>query len=1184
MSFYLKMHGMFLSCIAVLRIHHPVVVSRKMKALFMRASTLVFFLTVNGILMAGNSSGQDLSKIRISIELRNVTLKTAFKKIENVTDLSFSYKTSDVAAYDNISYADPDISVDRLLNILFSNTILGYEVMNSNIIIKKRKVIPPAELVNGGIRGRITNKNGDPVPNASLVLLETNTGTAADDNGFFSFQGVKAGKYRLQISAVGYNTEVRNITVTDDQVATITLQLNENNSDLTEVTVTALGIRREKRELGYSAQEVKGDALVASRQSNIVNALQGQAAGLQINSGGGAPGQGAKIILRGINSMDPRRQFQPLFVIDGIPIDNSTDTEDGSELYGISNRAADINPDDIESINILKGGAATALYGLRAATGAIIITTKSGKSGRLKASFTTTGSIDEINKYPKTQTKYTQGYLGEYDPSSFWPAFGPTVEEAKAIDPTHPDKLFNNYKHGYKTGKSIRNSLNISGGSEKAIFNGSFSQFNQDGIMPFTNYKNYSVKVGGEFRFSPKFRLNTSVNYIKSGGRRANADRYNENLTYFSPRWDIWDYKKPDGTQKTIEGSGNENPIFVLEQKNYKDDVERVISNASFVYSPVKWLDINYRLGTDIYNDSRRLTTPGPLGKPGELYPASDLGYGTVYEYNAKNTVVNSTFMLNFKNKIGNHLESSFKIGHDVYTTEKTSVNTKGDTLIVPTFFQLSNAKRVLAQNRITQYRIVGLFGDWTLGWDNYLYLTLTGRNDYTSTLAKDNRSFFYPSASLSWVFSENFKLPTWITFGKLRFSAAKIGKDAFPYALSTGYKIGTREEYADDEPTGAPLTNGAIPFNLDPNTGDMGLVPEFTTSYEGGIEARFLNNRLGIDFTYYNNTSKDLIIGVKVPVTSGFDEITLNAGSIRNSGVELSLTGTIIQTNDFTWDARINYTRNKNEVLKIFPGLTEIAINSQFGYLSSTVTQKYIPGYPVGALFGRTYQRYYGDKTENPGVLDKSLPIVIGSNGFPVLNPASKQQYIANSQPKWIGNLSSTLRYKNLMLYFLFDTQQGVYRYNQFANFLGSFALNKGSENRNDVIVFDGVLADGTRNTKQVWLGQGIGPDGVTDYGNGYYRNYYRGASETFIEDASWFRLRTISLGYTLPPSFVRKSGFLDGATLTFTGNNLWLKTKWSTFDPEASSTSAGSVSDGFSGFTYPATRSYILSLNVNF
>jgi outer membrane receptor protein involved in Fe transport len=423
----------------------------------------------------------------------------------------------------------------------------------------------------------------------------------------------------------------------------------------------------------------------------------------------------------------------------------------------------------------------------------------------------------------------------------------------------------------------------------------------------------------------------------------------------------------------------------------------------------------------------------------------------------------------------------------------------------------------------------------------------------------------------LSYIFSETFNLPDWFSFGKARVSVAKIGKDAVPYATSSGFNLGS------------PLNNNVIPFFLSTQTGDPNLRPEFTTSYEGGLELKFLQNRLGIDFTYYNNTSKDLIIPVKVPVTSGYDQIYLNSGSIRNKGVEISLSGTPVQTRNFSWDARLNFTSNKNTVLSIYPDLTEIAIASQFGYLSANVTQKYIPGYPVGALFGRTYQRYYGDKTENPAILEKDLPIVIGANGFPVLNPASKQQYIANSQPRWIGSFGSTFRYKGLSLSFLFDTQQGVYRYNQLANFLAAFLTHKGSENRNDIIVFDGVLADGSPNTKPVWLGQGMGPDGE-NYGNGYYRNIYRGASETFVEDASWVRLRNLSLGYTVPADIVGKSGFLTGATVTFTGNNLWINTKWSGFDPEASSTSSGSVADGFSGFTYPATRSYLVSLNLNF
>jgi TonB-linked SusC/RagA family outer membrane protein len=1102
----------------------------------------------------------------ITITEKNVSLEKAFKEIKKQSGYSFWYENKVLKQARNVDLALKKASLQQTLQACFEKQPLAYHIVGTVVVVEEKEPATATLSVTKSdlqivVKGRVTDNTGAAIPNASVIIKGTTTGVSTNANGEFSIS-VPDRSVILVVRSIGFIAkEVSAATGT-----TINVILSADTQQLSEVTVTALGIRRDRRSLGYSAQEVKGEAISGSHQPNIVNALQGQAAGLQINSGGGAPGSGAKIILRGLNSMDPNRDFQPLFVIDGIPIDNSTDVSDNSSLMGISNRAADINPDDIESINVLKGGAATALYGLRASTGAIIITTKSGKVGKLKVNYTSTASIDEINKYPETQDKYTQGFSGEYDPTSFWPALGSTIEAAKAIDPTHPDHLFNNFKHGYETGHSYRNSLTLSGGTEKAVFSSAFSQFNQKGIMPFTDYRNYSAKVGGEFKLSDKLSFGSSLNYIKSGGRRADSDRYNETLTYFSGRWDIWDYVNPDGTQKTIVGSTNDNPIYLLANKNYKDDVDRVISNTHFTYSPVKWLDLNYRFGVDLYNDSRTSTTPGPIGVADEIYP-TDFGYGTVKEYRAKNTVLNSTFMVNVKNDIGSHIKSSLKIGHDLYSTTRKSVNAVGDTLVVSNFYNLSNAKRVVATNYTSEYRIMGLFADWSLSYDNAFYLTFTGRNDWTSTLAKNNRSFFYPSASASWVFSESMKMPTWLNSGRVRFSVAGIGKDAYRYATSSGYNIGT------------PLSNGVLPFTLDPQAGDANLKPEFTTSYEAGTELRFLKNRLSFDFTYYNNKSKDLIIPVSVAPTTGRSQIYLNSGSIRNTGVEISVSGTPVQTSDFSWSLNANYTRNKNTVLSIYPGLTEIPMGSQFGYLSSTVTQKYIPGLPVGALFGRTYKRY-GDTGDQ---LNKDLPMVIGADGFPVLNPATTQQYIANSQPKWIGSLGSTFKYKSLSLYVLFDTQQGVYRYNQLANFMAAFALQKSSENREDIVVFPGVLADGTPNTKAVWLGQGVGPDGV-DYGNGYYRNVYRGASETFIENASWVRLRTATLSYTLPEKFVQRSGFINNATISFTGTNLWISTKFTGFDPESSSTSSGSVTDGFAGFTYPATKSYIFSLNVNF
>ncbi|HMI62841.1 MAG TPA: carboxypeptidase regulatory-like domain-containing protein, partial [Puia sp.] len=421
----------------------------------MRITILAFLLTINGILMAGSTSGQDLSTIKISIDLSNTSLKTAIRKIEAISHLPFSYRTSDIAGLTSLTYKASDISLEKVLADLLIHNGLQYELVNGNVIIKKTKAVAASTKnisadkadtpADGGIKGRVTNPKGEPLVNASISLLGHKQGTTADENGYFSIPNLKPGRYQVQISAVGYGTEIRIVEVKDNSTATIDLQLSDK-TNMTEVTVTALGIRKEKRSLGYAAQEVSGDALEASHQPNIVNALQGQAAGLQINSGGGAPGQGAKIILRGINSLDPSRDFQPLFVIDGIPIDNTTDVNDGSELKGMGNRASDINPDDIESINILKGGAATALYGLRASTGAIIITTKSGKAGKLRGGFTSTGTIDRSDMAPETQGVYTQGWLGVYDSTSFWPAWGPTIAAAKAIDPTHPDHLFDNYK------------------------------------------------------------------------------------------------------------------------------------------------------------------------------------------------------------------------------------------------------------------------------------------------------------------------------------------------------------------------------------------------------------------------------------------------------------------------------------------------------------------------------------------------------------------------------------------------------------------------------------------------------------------------------------------------------------------------------------------------------------------
>jgi hypothetical protein len=465
----------------------------------------------------------------------------------------------------------------------------------------------------------------------------------------------------------------------------------------------------------------------------------------------------------------------------------------------------------------------------------------------------------------------------------------------------------------------------------------------------------------------------------------------------------------------------------------------------------------------------------------------------------------------------------------------------------------------------------MGLFAEATIDYKEFLYLSVTGRNDVTSSLGTQNNSFFYPSVSLSYLFSQQLDLPEFISYGKLRLSYAKIGKDALPYSTSTGYSAYTS------------LPAGVTGFTRGANLGDPDLRPEFTNTYEAGLEMNFLKNRLGLDFTYYHSLSEDQIINVNVSSTTGYVRAAVNSGSMRNKGVEIILRGTPVRTNNFSWDVNVNFSANRNKIISIREGLTEISYGgSSGGYLNSPVTMKLIPGEAYGNIYGTHYRRYYGNDKEDPIRTDKSRPMIIGANGFPVLAPVSSQKLLGNSQPDWVGGIMNTVTYKGLSFSALIDARWGMERFNRLENFNAAFGIADYTADRRSYRVFEGVLADGTPNTKQVWLDQGVGPDGVA-YGEGYYRNYYRAISEPFVQDASWIRLRSASLSYSLPAKWLPKK-VIRNASLSVTGNNLILITDYYGLDPETVSADAGSNVDGSSGMTYPAARSVLFTLNLGF
>jgi len=1015
------------------------------------------------------------------------------------------------------------------------------------------------------ITGKVSDEKGIAVPLASVTIKGTTQGVTADDNGKYTIT-VSTKNAILVVSAAGFTPQ--EIKVGKEDYYEVVLGVGSN---LSEVVVTAFGVSKAKRTLGYSAQEIKAEELTATRQSNVLNALRGKVAGVQINSGGGAPGQGTRIIIRGIKSLDPNKDNQPLFVIDGVIMDNSTTTVSSQgSLRGLSNRAADINPDDVESISVLRGGAATALYGLAGTNGVVVITTKSAKAGKMRVGLTTSYGIDQVNKFPDVQTMFTQGNNGVYSPTEFFPVWGPTVAEAKAIDPTHPDQIFNHYKQGYQDGNQFRASINLSGGTDNALISSSLSYMEQEGVIPFSDYKNISARVNAKLKWGSKFTINPSVYYIRSGGRRVNADRFNESLTYWSPRWDVKDYIRPDGTHKTYL-QGNNNPIYGTYSNQFVDDVDRMLGNIGLTYSPLSWLDFNYKIGMDFTSDFRRHAAPGPKGTVGET-PHQDNGLGFVNEDRITNRIINSNLMAILKKDWSSKFGTTLRLGNEVRDLKYWRLSATGSELDIPDLLSLNNSKVRGTSEYLERYRIVSLYGDLTLSWDNFLFLSLTGRNEWTSSLPSGNNSFFYPSASLSYVISDHLKLPSWVTYGKLRVSYADVGKDASPYLTNTYY-------------TSSVITSTSqVVWTRGDTKGDPNLQPERTSTFEAGFDARFLNNRLGVEFSWYKLNSRDQIINVSSSPTSGFGTFILNAGELENKGIEVVLSGTPIQTKDFTWDATLNFSRNENTVVSLREGLSEIVVGSHFGYANATATMKYVPGYPVGNIYGASYLRYYGTKTDDKINVDNSLPLVIattGTNaGFPVRD--GTQRILGNSQPKWLAGLNNSVSYKNFTLNFLFETQQGLQRYNQLGNFMSAFGIATYTQNRRETITFQGVLPDGTPNAQQVWMGQGVGPDG-RNYTAGYYRNVHRGVTENFVEDASWVRLRSLSLGYDIPKTVFKKS-FIQSATISFTGNNLLLWTDYTGFDPETSSFSAGSNVDAFTGFTYPAVRSYIFTLNLNF
>jgi TonB-linked SusC/RagA family outer membrane protein len=1079
------------------------------------------------------------------------------------------------------------------------------------------------------VTGQIRDDKGDVVASATVTEMGTTNTVQADQNGRFTII-VKEGA-QITVTASGHQPQT---LVANSGTLNFVLPVGEGH--LQEIVVTALGIRRERRGLSYSTQTVNSDQLNKTGLGNPLSELEGKASGLTVINSSGDPGAGTYVRLRGITSITGSNQ--PLMVVDGIPMDNSFNNYDptsitpsvstaASNLTGgtiPSNRGIDLNPNDIESITILKGPAATALYGIRAASGALIITTKKGNYGqRFSIDFNSSASWSTTNQLPELQTKYSQGGSGIYrGPNSgnsnrrtTWGALIDTLAwdgNANVWDPNgnivgksslfakYPVMPYDRYEF-FKTGLALNNNIALSGSTERSTFRASVGNVYQTGVIPKSKYDKTSFSLNGQTKLTDQLSITGNLNYILSDNDKiqqgSNISGVMLGLLRTPPTFDnsygLANAKNDErayvilstGGQRNYRGgAGYDNPYWTVNRNPFNEKVNRVFGNLQTTYQLKDWVGLSYRFGGDVYSQDAK----NFYDINSNAFPA---GKGIINEYFSNQ--YNSDFTVNFRKAINPDLSSSLLLGHNYFYSYYASRTTVGDALIAPKFFDISNALSYTSVEADQKKRTMAFYGNLEMTYRNLLFLNVTGRRETSSTLPPDNRNFFYPSAGLTWVFSEMpfFKGDKAVfSYGKLRLSYAQVGKDAPVYGSQTYYVPGA---FNDGFTSGIlfPINNGnpiggyQITSTIS-TIGNPNLIPEKTASYEAGAELGFLKNRINLNATYYYSKTTDAIFIVPYAYSTGFASKLLNAGEITNRGIELTLNTNPVKTQQFNWDLNFNWSENKNKVTKLANGVDKILIG---GFTNGEIDA--FAGKPFGQIYGSIYQR------ANPGSGDsKAIPsgeLLINDDpndpgfGMPIVSQTNA--IIGDINPDWQGSVINNLAYKGLSLNFQIDIRKGGDIWNGTRGAMGYFGTSKETESRDQSKVFSGlsghlnangdivhfnssgqeVAGPGTANTQSVKLSQ---------Y---YWQNIgssFIGPSEPDVEDGSFVKLRQVSLTYSVPKSIIKSFRTLSVSVFA---NNIILHTKYTGVDPETS-LSGPANAQGLDYFNNPGIKTYGVRLNL--
>jgi len=1158
-------------------------------------------LLVGGMLLAAeNTHGQKVASVKdvnVDISFSNEKIETVFSKIEKITEYKFVFFEKDLKNELRLSGNYKNEAIYNILLDISKITSLRFKQVNENINVRK----PDKKLQSGTneelvlvvvddkeISGKVVDENGGGLPGVNVVIKGTSIGTVTDIDGNFILD-IPDENTVLVFSYIGYLLQ----EIAVGSMTNISVSMEPDLTQLSEIVVTALGIERNKESLAYAISELDGDEVANKSQPDLIRALSGRVAGVEIRGSGGASGSSTNIVIRGNNSATGNNQ--PLFVVDGIPFDNqlTNSANPGSAASTYSNRALDLDPSDIESMTVLKGGAAAALYGVRAANGVIIITTHSGKSSKkgLEVVVSSTVAFESILRLPKYQNTYGQGNFsnGQYTFSSVatesWgPAFDdPNLngngtlfsEDGRIVYVNHlgdnvPYQAFpKNVEEFYQTGVHFENSVRVSGGNESSRFILTTSRVNNDGFIPNTGIIRNNIKLGGSTILENRLEINAAVTYVNtqqdgilSGGHSSLSSINRQSL--FTPRsYDMSGFAFMDPvTGQQLSSNFWDNPRWLLEEGPYDSDVNRVYGYIGLNLPVLDWLRFTYKIGGNTYNDRR--TQIIPVGSFNQRE-------GRITDHKIFFAEVNSDFLITATQDLSKDLNLRVILGQNFNQREFEETNIRGVGIITRGISGLANTRSLVVDaSRIVKRRIIGVFGDLTLSYRDYLFLNVTARNDWSSTLPMANRGFFYPSVSTAYIFTEALGIKgQFLSFGKLRMSYARIGNDAEPYLLETVNQVNPS------------LSSNSLPFGgisgttIGNNQGNQDLEPEFTNEVEIGTELRLLENKIGFDFAYYNKTTSNQIFSVQIPSTTGFLTQTLNAGEISNKGFEIGLDYTPLnQPNGFRWNIFTVFSRNISKVEALTDGVDQINPGFRQGSYGNVLKV----GEPYGAIEGEMVQR------------DDEGNLLLGTTtGLPY--KAALLGIIGDPNPDFMLGITNTFSYKGFTLNFLVDIRKGGDILALSTGYLRGFGISEETaENRNYTYIIPGFLADPADPTQPLVDGNGNGvPNNVPVSAQNYWSaaasgintNQYRFAAEALIYDATVYRLREVSLTYQLSSKLLSNLPF-GSASVTFIGRNLWfLAPNLPHIDPEVSTYGAGNA-QGVEQYAPPTTKNY--GFNVRF